>query len=154
MLNRAECSGLLGNGGMGRVAVTVGALPTIFPVNYAILDGDVVFRTTPGTKLAAAVHDAVVAFEVDDVDRVSHTGWTVVVIGPSREISNPADIAAAQCLLLSRRKGGAGGESVVRLRADLVSGRRFETEPEPGRDGEVEHPGPSDPRGAERLRLH
>ena len=30
------------------------ALPAVFPVNYCIRDGDVYFRTAPGTKLDAA----------------------------------------------------------------------------------------------------
>ena len=78
-----------GTAGVGRVSTTVAALPTIFPVHYALLDDDIVFRTVVGTTLAAAVHDAVVAFEIDDLDPWSASGWSVVVVGHAREITGP-----------------------------------------------------------------
>jgi uncharacterized protein len=125
VLDRADCLRRLGDSGVGRVAVTVAALPAIFPINYAVLNGDIMFRTSPGTKLAAAMHNSVVAFEVDDLDRHSRGGWSVVVVGRSREVTDPADIAAAKRLPLTRWGRLGGAESVVRLRADLVSGREL-----------------------------
>jgi len=77
------------------VAVSVGALPAIFPVNYATLDGDVVFRSGPGTKLTAAARGSVVAFEVDEADRFAHTGWSVMVVGPAHQLTDPHDRAVA-----------------------------------------------------------
>ena len=54
LLDEDEALELLRHGEVGRVGVTIGALPAIFPVNYRLLDGAIVFRTAPGTKLAAA----------------------------------------------------------------------------------------------------
>src|SRR6516165_11352239 len=77
ILDRAECLHLLSGSVLGRIAVTVGALPVILPVNF-LLDGDrILIRTGKGTKLEAATRDAVVAFEVDDVEPFSHSGWSV-----------------------------------------------------------------------------
>src|SRR5262249_23502314 len=70
VLTERGCLARLGGNGVGRVAVSVGALPAVLPVNYARRGRDVYFRTAAGTKLAAAVQNAVVAFEVDHVDRI------------------------------------------------------------------------------------
>ena len=51
----------------------------VVPVNYAVLDGDIVIRTGSGTKLDAALTGAVVAFEIDSVDPIYHEGWSVMV---------------------------------------------------------------------------
>lgn len=124
-LSREACLGHLGRTGVGRVAVSVGALPAIFPVNYAMRGEDVVFRTTPGTKLAAAVRNTVIAFEVDDADRMSHTGWSVLVVGPSREITDPNELAETNRLPLRRWARTGGPESTVCIRADVVTGREL-----------------------------
>lgn len=87
-LDRAECLRLLGTTVVGRIVFTEKALPAIRPVNY-LLDGDeIVFRTAAGSALAAATRHAVVAFEVDEIDATTHTGWSVVVVGQAYEIGD------------------------------------------------------------------
>jgi nitroimidazol reductase NimA-like FMN-containing flavoprotein (pyridoxamine 5'-phosphate oxidase superfamily) len=64
--------------------------PVILPVNY-LFDGEaVVFRTDPGLKLAATPLRKV-AFEIDDVEESSGTGWSVLVRGFAREITRGID---------------------------------------------------------------
>ena len=127
VLSKAECMNHLGRNGLGRVAITVGALPAVFPINYAV-DGEYVyFRTAAGTKLAAAARNAVVAFEVDHVDRMAHTGWSVLVIGPAEEVVDHDTRATADELPLARWLPG-GVETLVRIRAELVSGRAITLE--------------------------
>ena len=88
ILEREECLRLLSASSVGRLAVTMGALPVILPVNF-LLDGDrVLIRTTSGTKLDAATRNAVVAFEVDDVDPIAHSGWSVCVTGMARDVTD------------------------------------------------------------------
>jgi hypothetical protein len=74
LLSDEQCWRLLSSGEVGRVAITMHALPAIFPVNYTVIDGTIVFLTSPGSKLAAAIRQAVVAFEVDDYERTDRTG--------------------------------------------------------------------------------
>lgn len=124
VLDEAECRELLGHAAVGRVAVSVGAVPAVFPVNYALMDGNVVFRTGAGTKLDAAVHNAVVAFEVDHVDPVYHEGWSVLVVGLADEITDPDERRVALALPLEPWAEGER-DHVVRVRAELVSGRRI-----------------------------
>src|SRR5689334_22383998 len=93
ILDRAECMALLGFAALGRISISSGALPTILPVNYRLVDDQILFRTARGTKLDAATENAVVAFEVDDIDPVNHAGWSVVVTGVAREVADPAERA-------------------------------------------------------------
>ena len=53
------------------------------------LDDDVVFATDQGSKLDAAVTGKVVSIEADGVDKVYHTGWSVLVTGIAEVLSDP-----------------------------------------------------------------
>jgi nitroimidazol reductase NimA-like FMN-containing flavoprotein (pyridoxamine 5'-phosphate oxidase superfamily) len=124
VLTEPDCLRRVGGVGVGRVAVTVGALPAVFPINYAVESGDIYFRTAPGTKLAAACRNAVVAFEVDHVDLVSHAGWSVLVVGPATEVTDADDLERLRKLPLTRWLK-QGPETLVRIHATLVSGREI-----------------------------
>ena len=87
-LDRAECLRLLGRGVIGRVVYTDGALPAAQPVNYTVEGEEIIFRTGGGSKLAAATNNAVVAFEVDDVDVDTHAGWSVLAIGKAYPVTD------------------------------------------------------------------
>jgi len=93
-LTTEECWRLLHAAGAGRIAVTVGTTPDIFPVNYRIKDGEIAIRTEAGTKLAAATLMHAVAFEIDEIDHAEHKGWSVVVKGHGREPTSLDEIVA------------------------------------------------------------
>ena len=95
-LTREECLQLLRIAQVGRVGVSLGALPIILPVNFAVLDGGIVFRTTGGTKpLATAAAGTVVAFEVDHYGPDGRSGWSVLVQGVARTLDSAEQRAAA-----------------------------------------------------------
>src|SRR5436190_18662413 len=100
-----ECLKLLTNHHFGRLAVVIDDQPLIFPVNYALYGGQVVFRTDPGTKLHGA-KDHRVAFEIDSADNVYHDGWSVLVVGIAREATEPARIRELAQLPLSPWSSG------------------------------------------------
>jgi nitroimidazol reductase NimA-like FMN-containing flavoprotein (pyridoxamine 5'-phosphate oxidase superfamily) len=102
----------------------VDALPAVLPVNFIVLGDDIVFRTNPGAKLDAALANNVVAFEVDDVDAMYHTGWSVLVQGMAREVSEPDRVAEVRQAPL-RAWAGHGRDRFVRIATDIVSGRRL-----------------------------
>ncbi len=92
VLAHDECESLLGSQRIGRVGLAT-PTPLVLPVQYAMFDGDVVFRTAPGEKLIAAVMGRTVAFEVDDFDVSAMTGWSVVVIGHAEEVVDRKELA-------------------------------------------------------------
>ena len=81
LLDEEQCRRLLAGETLGRVGISLGALPAIFPVNYSMVDGDVMFRTGEGLKLRAALDHTIVAFEVDRASGQSQQGWSVLVVG-------------------------------------------------------------------------
>ena len=123
-LTREECLQLLVTRGIGRIALQIGDDPAIFPINYAMLDGDVVFRTDPGAKLSAAVLRMKVAFEVDQTQPFSHEGWSVLVVGHAEEVRDRAELAVVARLALRPWAEGVR-DQVVRIRAEKVTGRRL-----------------------------
>ena len=127
LLTEQQCLMLAALRPIGRVAVSVGALPAVFPVNFCFLGRDVVFRTAEGTKLAAALRGTVVAFEVDEFDAAGHRGWSVLIVGTASEIPG-AELAGLEPLPV---RAWAPGERdhVVRIQTEFVSGRRITTVP-------------------------
>lgn len=124
VLPREECLSLLRRARIGRVAISVDALPAVLPVNFTLIGEDIVFRTNPGAKMDAARANNVVAFEVDDVDPVYQTGWSVLVQGMAREVIEPTQVAEMRRAPL-RAWAGSGRDHFVRLPTDHVSGRRI-----------------------------
>lgn len=132
VLGRDECLGLLRATHLGRVAVSIDALPVILPVQYAVLDDAVVFRTGVGTKLDAALRRTVVAFEIDSIDPLYHQGWSVLVTGRCAEVTDPGELA--RCADLPLRPSVPGEpDRFVKITTDVVSGRVIEL----GRSGAV-----------------
>jgi len=127
VLERSECARLLAvkAGGVGRLGIVVEDQPAVVPVNYTMVDGDVVLRIGPGTILTTIrTYDTIVAFEIDDQPADGSAWWSVLVQGLAQEVTDPARLVVF-------RPGAPvpailePGESVVRIRPDVLSGRRF-----------------------------
>jgi uncharacterized protein len=119
-----QCLELLDRARLGRIAVTVGAVPAIFPVHFRLLDGHIVFRTGMGTDLHTASADTVVAFEVDDVDASWDRGWSVLAVGVARVIRDDDAISDALDQAPTLWAPGVGAH-VISILPAFVSGRRF-----------------------------
>jgi nitroimidazol reductase NimA-like FMN-containing flavoprotein (pyridoxamine 5'-phosphate oxidase superfamily) len=124
ILTEEECRALLAEGGIGRIGLTVGALPVILPVNFTYVDGDVVFRSGGGTKLQASREGTVVAFEIDAYDAAGRSGWSVLVVGRAREVEDAAELAALRQYSLAPR-ADADRAHYVRLSPEMLTGRRI-----------------------------
>ncbi len=125
-LSRAECLAHLATVSVGRLGLSIRALPAILPVNFALHDEDVVLRTVPGTKLDAATAQAVVAFEADAHDPDGAWGWSVLVQGVAREITAPDELAAARALRLQAWAFPAGeAYRYLRIATEVIGGREF-----------------------------
>jgi nitroimidazol reductase NimA-like FMN-containing flavoprotein (pyridoxamine 5'-phosphate oxidase superfamily) len=123
-LDEEECLQLLGTAVIGRLAFTEGSLPAIQPVHFALLGRHVVIPTRPGSKVAAAAANAVVAFEVDDFDPDRRTGWSVTVVGPSRVLTRADEIESLEALGLAPW-ASTPDRCYIDVRASILRGRRL-----------------------------
>jgi nitroimidazol reductase NimA-like FMN-containing flavoprotein (pyridoxamine 5'-phosphate oxidase superfamily) len=124
-LTTDECVRLLGQATVGRIAINVGALPVILPVNFVVLDGAIVFRTVAGSKLAAATSQAVVAFEIDDHEPDGRSGWSVMVQGMSDEVTDPDALEQVRRSHVESWALDGQADRVVRIDMHVVTGRRY-----------------------------
>jgi len=124
VLSDEECLRHLRRQRLGRVAVTVESLPEIFPVNYALLDEEVVFRTAPGHKLIAAILERVVSFEVDWAATDGSSGWSVLIVGHVTRIVYAPLLERAQNLGL-RPWAPGDRDHYVKISTERISGRSY-----------------------------
>ena len=96
VLPEAECWRLLRLSPVGRVATVVDGAPMIWPLNVAVDDRTVVFRTGQGSKLAGLQDGSTVAVEVDGLDLDERRGWSIVAVGEVRELVAGARASAQQ----------------------------------------------------------
>lgn len=137
VLDREQCLDLLETVRVGRLAFTEGALPTVQPVNFRVHDGQVVIRVAGGTKLAAAVANAVVAFQADTLDPDLRAGWSVTVVGHASLVSEVAELVAMAGIWLRPWAPGRR-DHFVRIQTERVTGRRLRPAGHPGRDHEFD----------------
>jgi nitroimidazol reductase NimA-like FMN-containing flavoprotein (pyridoxamine 5'-phosphate oxidase superfamily) len=128
-LSTSEAVALLSTIPVGRVVFTVGALPAIVPVAFAVYDGAVVMRTSPESRLAKAAPGGVLAFETDDIDPETRTGWSVVVMGVAAVVADPVRRAAIDGVVGTFAPGQQ--DVCIRLPLTVVTGRRVAAEPLP-----------------------
>lgn len=125
ILGEDECWRLLEAHHIGRLGVSIANQPEIFPVNYVVDGRTLVFLTSEGTKLAAAVLGGGVAFEIDAADPLFHTGWSVMVRGQAIEIEKMDELVAVERLPLRPWAAPERKRRYVRIVPDVISGRRI-----------------------------
>jgi uncharacterized protein len=123
-LDVRECRELLAGGEVGRVALCTASGPQILPVNYVVDGASVVFRTAPYGVLGQHTWRGPVAFEVDEVDRESRVGWSVVATGHANLVEDPAEIALIRAFRDPQPWAEGSRLLYVRLEWDTLTGRR------------------------------
>lgn len=130
-LDEGQCAELLATASLGRLALNVHDVLDIFPVNFAMDEGRILFRTSEGTKLAELTIHPDVVFEVDEVG--DEEAWSVVVRGSARTIEREDDairaerVAAASTLPSIKTR-------IVEIVPRSMSGRRIRRGVEPSAD--------------------
>ncbi|MFB6987049.1 pyridoxamine 5'-phosphate oxidase family protein [Streptomyces sp. NPDC056178] len=127
-LTGAQALGLLGRASLGRIVFTQRALPAIRPVNHLLDHGRIVILTHEDSDLYAQARDhgdrgVVVAYQADDIDPLTHLGWSVVVTGYCRPVRDPDALTRYQRLL--RPWSGPVMNCAVRIRPHLITGIRL-----------------------------
>jgi len=125
VLDTQECLELLRGAEVGRLAVVVDGLPEIFPINYIVDHGTILFRTAMGTKLAAVTPlKQPVTFEVDGYDPANGEAWSVVAKGLAFEVTAIHELFDAAGLPLFPWQI-TPKPHFVRIEPDVITGRRF-----------------------------
>ena len=127
VLGRDDCLALLRTVPVGRLGLSMSALPVVLPVSFVVDCDRLVVRTSRGTKLDAALAGAVVAFEADDFDPRTGDAWSVLVRGSTAVLDEPPaqpPPVGDRALWVSD-----AADQWVAISTDLVSGRRFRRQP-------------------------
>jgi nitroimidazol reductase NimA-like FMN-containing flavoprotein (pyridoxamine 5'-phosphate oxidase superfamily)/DNA-binding XRE family transcriptional regulator len=121
----AECRQLIAPGGVGRIAFVTISGPIVVPVNFAVLADTLVIRTAEGTVIDGHA-DEQVALEVDHIDEALCQGWSVLVRGPARRVTHPAELRRLQEEAAVWPWAGGEREVYVRIIPREITGRRIE----------------------------
>lgn len=123
-LTAEECWEMLRGEEFGRLAYLLVDEVHITPINYAVADGSLLFRTAEGNKLLAVVMGSDVALEIDRYGEDS--ARSVVVRGTARLL--PEDEAHRADNVPLRPWVPTLKYNVVEIVPKVVSGRAFELE--------------------------
>jgi nitroimidazol reductase NimA-like FMN-containing flavoprotein (pyridoxamine 5'-phosphate oxidase superfamily) len=122
ILPRAEAIALLETQEVGRLVYTRRALPAVMPVNFAVRGGDILIWTGSSSSLGQAVRGAVVAFQADELDRATRSGWSVTVTGIVGLVSDETELTRAR---VDGPEPWAPGikDHLIRIPLTIVTGR-------------------------------
>lgn len=124
-LGPEDCLELLVDEPVGHVALTAHALPVVIPVNFAMIDGDIVWRSPEGAKQTDAAADFVVAFEADHYDLHHTLGWSVMIQGLAHVVTDADELDRAKQLPLESWTLKGAADTYVRLVPNIVTGIRI-----------------------------
>jgi nitroimidazol reductase NimA-like FMN-containing flavoprotein (pyridoxamine 5'-phosphate oxidase superfamily) len=122
ILTDAECLELLEQAVVGRIGYVTDGMAIILPVNFTVLDGDIVFCTANGSTLKWLSLRGRLAFQVDESSWADREGWSVLIHGVAQEVTEPNDLEVL-------RRGPvrswlrSAAEHWVRIRIETISGR-------------------------------
>jgi nitroimidazol reductase NimA-like FMN-containing flavoprotein (pyridoxamine 5'-phosphate oxidase superfamily) len=124
VLSRKECWALVKGTDLGRLAFETDGWPLVLPVNYLVDGDDIVIRSDPGRKLAAARQQVQAALQIDSIDRLHRSGWSVLVFGIATAVDDPAEVERLDQLHL-RSWAASARASWIRLLPVEITGRRL-----------------------------
>lgn len=119
-LDHDECWALLGETEVGRIAWQGPQGIVIVPVNYQMSGRTIVFHTRPESALAQLAGGSSVSFQVDEIDKDSAIGWSVLVHGTA----SPADPSIINASWLEGERTVGVAISAVSIDGRVVSGTR------------------------------
>ena len=127
VLDLEDCLARVRRHSIGRVAFASDGDLTILPVTY-LPDGlGVSFLTTWGSKLQVAADGGRMAFEIDESDTATRTGWSVLFQGSATLVDDPSRVSELDARLPAPWAPSETPTFWVHLRPDSVSGREIVT---------------------------
>jgi transcriptional regulator with XRE-family HTH domain len=125
VLDRGQCENLVRPGGIGRAVFRASGHPVALPVNFRMLDGDVVFRSSEDGTVSEIASEEPVSFEVDRLDDAMSEGWSVLAEGRIRRVHDPDEFRQVEALGIEPWAGGTR-PAYFRLAVSSLSGRRID----------------------------
>ncbi|MEW2454047.1 pyridoxamine 5'-phosphate oxidase family protein [Streptomyces albus] len=125
-LSEDECWQRLGMHGVGRIAVGGDEAPAVLPVNFLVDGLSVVYRTEPDSALAVADRGAL-SFEADHIEESEGWGWSVLVTGTARRITDESTVASLAARAGATPWAGGRRDLWIRVCPDRVTGRIIRT---------------------------
>ncbi|GHI69988.1 helix-turn-helix domain-containing protein [Streptomyces nojiriensis] len=122
-LDETECRRLLNTHGVGRIGVFTSEGPAVLPVNYLIAGTDIAFRTSAEAVTAAAAGTEA-AFEIDNIDDVTATGWSVLAVGELAAVTDPPELHRLGTTARSQPWAGGPRDHWMKLTPARITGRR------------------------------
>jgi nitroimidazol reductase NimA-like FMN-containing flavoprotein (pyridoxamine 5'-phosphate oxidase superfamily) len=117
------CLRLIAQEAVGRLAFLSNGEIVVLPVAFTATGSSVCFRSTVGSKVAAAVDRESVTFEVDHYDQASRSGWSVLLTGIARPVTDEAFLDELEQRGLARWLDTAGGTYWIEIQPHTVTGR-------------------------------
>lgn len=109
---------------VGRIGFFADGELVVLPVNHAMDGQDPVFRTARGSKLSALGGQSLVAFEVDEYDGQTRTGWSVLVTGRAEVVYEEVEVKRLSRLGLHSWASAVEHPFWIRIRPTSVTGRQ------------------------------
>ena len=127
-LDRDVCVRLLHSHNIGRVIYTNAALPAVDAVNYTVESEVIYFQAPDDSILASRVPGYILAFLVDDLDRQSPAGWSILATGRCYVESNLSKIKSVMPALdlvdVGARLSHPGDQADLAVRSYFPQQRR------------------------------
>ncbi len=127
ILDETECLRLLATVPIGRLVITRGGLPAVRLVQFVVDANTVILATADHDSRRAAERGDVVAFQVDEVDPVRHTGWSVTAAG-HLSVLDPQDALLLRQTLPVRAL--RTDRQLICLAIENLEGRRVASRPD------------------------
>jgi nitroimidazol reductase NimA-like FMN-containing flavoprotein (pyridoxamine 5'-phosphate oxidase superfamily) len=117
-----QCLALLGRAQLGRIALSLRALPVVIPVRYTRDDEDLLF-TASGEELSRALHGNIAALQADGYEEDSGQRWTVFAMGPVQRVEGVERLGMIARSLPWLPSTAMGEDGLFRLKPAVLSGR-------------------------------
>ncbi len=130
VLDEPECLSLIAGGGVGRIGYTSRFGPAVVPVNYDLHERTIVFRTGLHSSMVEDLRTGIadaefnVAFEIDDIQRETQEGWSVLVQGPAHFVDSQEELTPLAELGVQPWAPGSK-EQYMRIIPMHIGGRRI-----------------------------
>ena len=120
ILNAEQCWDLLRSQELGRLAFRLTDEVHLVPINYAVVDERILFRTAEGDKLLGITMHPEVVFEIDSHDH--ETAQSVILRGTARRLEEHEEHEVSDLL---RSWVSTPKYNVVEITPTEVTGRAF-----------------------------